>query len=385
MKAYKFVFTYGFALFGMFFGAGNLVFPLQIGQISGMHWLWGFLGMTITGIILPFLGLFVVKLHRGDYAAFFGNAGTLVRSCLPLLALSLMASFGGMPRCITVAYGGIRYLYPEFSITLFSSIFCAVTFFICLKEQRIISIVGKMLTPILLIFFAVLIISGMIHPLETAMEATMNVVPFKAFCNGLHMGYQTMDLLAAFFFSALIFTQMRKTLPPEISDKEGIKIAIQAGILAIFLLMVIYGGMAFLGKNFAALTANVKPASMLITIANHLLGNSTALCICLIIIIACLTTVVALNNIYAQYLCTLFHLPREQFKFVLLGTTIIAFFVSLFDFDGIARLLVPVLEVSYPSIIILTLISVFYRKPHRIKIMSFYSVLAIALLCRIAG
>lgn len=71
MKRYAHTFIYGFAIFSMFFGSGNLVFPLQIGQYSAQYWLLGFLGLFITGILLPFLGLFVIKLHRGSYNAFF--------------------------------------------------------------------------------------------------------------------------------------------------------------------------------------------------------------------------------------------------------------------------------------------------------------------------
>ncbi len=75
---------YGFAIFAMFFGSGNLVFPLQIGQIAGSHWFIAFIGLLITGILLPFLGLFVIKLHRGNIHAFFNEAGPVAGIILPL-------------------------------------------------------------------------------------------------------------------------------------------------------------------------------------------------------------------------------------------------------------------------------------------------------------
>ncbi|MDR3317745.1 MAG: branched-chain amino acid transport system II carrier protein [Puniceicoccales bacterium] len=378
MREYRFIFTYGFALFGMFFGAGNLVFPLKVGQMAGEYWIWEFLGLAMTGVILPFFGLFVIKLHKGDYYSFFGGAGSLVKFLLPLFALSLMGSFGGMPRCITVAYGGIHYIFPKLPINVFSLIFCGIIFFVCLKEQRMINMIGKWLTPILLIFFTTLTILGIIHVKE--LKEVSSIAPSRLFLDGLIMGYQTMDLLAAFFFSSFIFTQMRKALPPEISDTDAIRMAIKSSILAVLLLIGVYAGMAFLGANFARLIENVKPASMLVTIANHIMGNYAALFVSITMIIACFTTIVALNNIYAQYLCSLFKLGQKHFKLVLLVTTAITFLLSLFDFDGIARFLVPVLEISYPSLIALTIVGIFVRKQTKIKVILFYGVLVITLL-----
>ena len=90
MQQHKHTLTYGFAIFAMFFGSGNLVFPIQIGQSSGQHWLAGFLGLCITGIILPFLGLYVIKLYNGSYKLFFGEAGKYAKIALPFFTLSLL-------------------------------------------------------------------------------------------------------------------------------------------------------------------------------------------------------------------------------------------------------------------------------------------------------
>ena len=102
MQRYKSILIYGFALFAMFFGSGNLVFPIKIGQSTGSFWFLGFLGLFVTGILLPFLGLFVIKLHKGSYNSFFAQAGPIAKIALPLFTLSLLGSFGVVP----VHYGG---------------------------------------------------------------------------------------------------------------------------------------------------------------------------------------------------------------------------------------------------------------------------------------
>ncbi|MDP3935448.1 MAG: branched-chain amino acid transport system II carrier protein, partial [Alphaproteobacteria bacterium] len=104
MKQYKLICVYGFAIFAMFFGSGNLVFPLQLGQHVGKNWFLGFLGLLSTGIVLPFLGLFVIKLHKGNYRSFFAEGGKMASIILPFFTLSLLGSFGVVPRCITVAH-----------------------------------------------------------------------------------------------------------------------------------------------------------------------------------------------------------------------------------------------------------------------------------------
>lgn len=382
MKQYKSILVYGFALFAMFFGSGNLVFPIKIGQLTGVYWFLGFLGLFITGIILPFLGLFVVKLHKGDYHAFFKEAGTIAKIILPLFTLSLLGSFGVVPRCITVAYGGMNYVAPQISLIVFSTIFCIITFFFCLQDQRMIQVLGKWMSPILLISLIVLIISGIIQApsLLLSLENTVNYTSQKAFYNGFLTGYQTMDLFAAFFFSSLMFNQIQKMMSPDATHKEIIKFSIKPSILGASLLSLVYLGFVYLGAHFSDLVAKIEPEFMLATIAKHILGSNATFLIAIAMLFSCLTTAVALNNIYARYLCSLFNLKDDKFAIILIGTTIISYLVSLFDFNGIAAFLGPLLSISYPSIILLTILSIFTRKWRIFKICSFYGVLLIMIL-----
>ncbi|GHU13896.1 branched-chain amino acid transport system II carrier protein [Alphaproteobacteria bacterium] len=380
MNEYKLIFMYGFALFGMFFGAGNMVFPIKIGQMTGENWLLGGLGLAVTGIILPFLGLFAVKLHKGDYMRFFGGAGSLARSVLPLVMLSLFGSFAGEPRCITVAYGGISQCVPGLTLCVFSFIFCVVMYYVCLKEQRIINLVGKWLTPVLLLFLTALI---MLSLADAGVPGESTDTPMGSFCGGVVTGYQTMDLVAAFFFSKLIFTQIQKKLPPETSDKDVIKLSVKSGAVAIVMLMAVYVGMVFLGSNFAGLIENVNPASMLTTVANHTMGSYATLFMGLLIMLACFTTIVALNSIYAQFLHSLLKLGKDKFKFVLFMTTAITFAISLLDFRGIAEFLVPILDALYPSTIVLTIVSIFTKEHRQLKTILFYGTLAAVILHKV--
>jgi len=372
MSNFQYSLIFGFAIFSMFFGSGNLVFPLQIGQAAQSQWFFGFLGLFITGIILPFSGLFVIKLHRGSYNSFFGEAGKLAKIILPFFTLSLLGAFGVVPRCITVAHGGISYIFPQIPLVGFSFFFCSLCFIFCLKDNFMIHVLGKWLTPVLLLSLAILILLGVWFAPALAVQKSC---PVKAFKEGFLVGYQTMDLFAAFFFSALIFQQIQSILPKSSTQREVIKQALKPSLIGAILLSLVYLGFVYLGAHYHSISSTSSLELILPSIATHVLGERATFLIAIIVIFSCLTTAVALNNIYARYLCSLFQFPSTMFPFVLFFATLISFLFSLLDFHGIAAFLSPILEITYPSLIFLTISSIFLKDARTFKITGFYAIL----------
>jgi branched-chain amino acid:cation transporter, LIVCS family len=375
----KNTFIFGFAIFAMFFGSGNLVFPIQIGMESSYHWGIGFLGLLLTGILLPFLSLIVIKLHRGNYNAFFEEAGTVARIIIPLIALSLLGSFGIVPRCITVAHGGLQYIFPKVSLIGFSIVFCIICYAVCLKDKFMVLVVGKWMTPILLVSLCLLIALGIRYSPEIQ---GVGVTSLKALSTGFLQGYQTMDLIAGFFFSSLIFAQVQQLLGKDPAPRQVIKASLLPSIIGASLLGVIYLGLVFLGAHFKDIIQGVEPQLMLPKIAAHIMGNQASFLIGVIVIFSCLTTAVALNNIYAQYLCKLLKLNDNKFPIVLFMTTTVTFFISLLNFKGIASFLAPILELIYPSLIFLTLASLATKKYKTFKKIVFYCIFLFMLYCK---
>jgi branched-chain amino acid:cation transporter, LIVCS family len=369
------ILLYGFSIFSMFFGSGNLVFPLMVGVNNSDNWLAGFVGFFCTGIILPFLGLFVIKLYRGNYKSFFGGAGSLAKFIVPLFTLSLLGAFGVIPRCITVAHGGLEFLYKDISLLAFSILFCISCYIICLNEKWMFSILGKFLTPILLLFLMMLIAVGIYDGESINLDSSKIGVNFLS---GFFQGYETMDLFAAFFFSSLIFKQI-EALVDESKGESILRAALGPSIFGAALLGIVYFGFVYLGSHYKHLAIDLPGELILPAIANHLLGKNGALFIAIIIIFSCLTTAVALNSIYAKYLCTFKAIGNKKFKPILLGTTALSFIISLLDFDGIAAILGPLLKISYPGLIVLTVISIFTKEHKSLKMISFYTVIALML------
>jgi branched-chain amino acid:cation transporter, LIVCS family len=210
MKKQWLALSTGFAFFSMFFGSGNLVFPISVGQQGGSHYLLASLGIFLTGVLVPFLGVLGMTLHRGEMGDFFrylGKTGTLIFS---LLALSLMGPFGVLARCLTVAHGALQLIVPQVPLLATSLVLCLLIFFLTVNRTRIVSILGALLTPFLLISIGAIAYFGLTQ--GTLPEAGAGEA-FAAFKNGFFQGYQTMDLLAAFFFSSFVIKHLQAAAP----------------------------------------------------------------------------------------------------------------------------------------------------------------------------
>lgn len=53
-------------IFGVLFGAGNLIFPVHLGQLAGAHWLGASSGFLISGVLLPLMALLAISITRSD-------------------------------------------------------------------------------------------------------------------------------------------------------------------------------------------------------------------------------------------------------------------------------------------------------------------------------
>lgn len=368
MSPIRAYFTYGFAIFAMFFGSGNLVFPIEIGNFAGTGWLFAFMGLFLTGIGLPLAGLFVVKRYHGSYLSFFEQAGGVAGILLPILLLALLGPFGVVPRCITVAYGSLAYIYEGLSLPWYSFFFCLCCYLFCLNDSRMMKILGGILSPFLMATLIVLISMAIFK----APSALMEQKSTESFAYGFTTGYQTMDLFAAYFFSGLVFSQIKQDYK-SLSEQALLRFAIPPSLIGAGLLGLVYLGFVYLGAHYQTLLVGVKPEQMLPLIAENGLNHWATLIMALAMGFSCLTTAMALSNLFARYISQRFAKDHfNPYRWVLLVTVTIAFGFSLLDFQGIAHWLGPILQASYPGLIFLTIVSLFWVKPNVLKVLGFW-------------
>lgn len=194
-------------MFSMFFGAGNITFPLVIGQSVEGGLIWALLGLILTAVIVPFSGLIAITLYEGDYESFFDRIGRWPGLAVIILLLSMIGPFGGIPRCITLTYSTLKVYFSSMNLLTFSLISSLIIFLCSWKRNRILDLMGYILSPLLLLFLVVIIVKGIFFSSSDPVGSSHVAHPFFY---GLKEGYNTMDLLAAFFFSSMVYSGLKK-------------------------------------------------------------------------------------------------------------------------------------------------------------------------------
>ncbi len=365
MSFRKTVMTAGFAMFSMFFGSGNLVFPLVIGTQTVDNMGYAMLGLAITGVIVPFLGLLGVILYAGNRSNYFACIGKVPAFFLTFIMLAMMGPVGVLPRCIIVAYGGITLFAPSFPFPLFSALFCLITALLVWNHDRIIPIIGRILTPALMVGIITISVAGLMF--SEPQTAVSQFSPNESFKLGLFEGYQIMDLLAAFFFSATTVSYIRAHMRSDDSPKKLLKLSLVASLIGAGFIGLIYLSFVALGAKHAPLLQQVSPEQMFATVAGHALGPIAVPIVAITIALACLTTAVVLAMLFADFI----HEDISKYKFgqhkAVILTLIISFLVSLVGFSSLRVWLGAVLEIAYPALIVLTLANIankLWNVPH---------------------
>ncbi len=358
MKNKMIIFSTGLAMFSMFFGSGNLVFPLLVGQMSQGHYLVAGLGIVLTGVLVPFLGILAMLFFRGKTSELFSLIGKRAPFWLSLICLSIMGPFGVLARCITVAHGAFQLIVPDSSLWLFSLIGCGSIFILAIKKNKIVPMLGSFLTPFLLASLAAIMICGLY---VTDLPPSTKTGSWASFKTGVFQGYQTMDLLAAFFFSTFIINHLQKRATPQTDPVQIISIFFRSSLVGAGLLSCIYGVLVALGAMYAPLLANVPPQEMLGFVAQQCLGSFAAPLVCISVVLACLTTAIVLASLFADFLRKEVTQEKLPHTAALAMTLAFAFGTSTLEFSGIARYIGPLLEIMYPALILLAVLGILHK------------------------
>jgi branched-chain amino acid:cation transporter, LIVCS family len=343
--------TIGLAMFSMFFGAGNVIFPLAIGHFAQDQTLYAILGLLITAVAVPFTGLIAMILFDGDQKRFFGAIGPIPGFLMAFTIITLLGPLGSTPRCIALSYSTIKISAGEIPPLLFNALACVIIYLFTYQKKRILDWLGYFLTPLLLGSLAYIIIKGLMT--ADVVAASTEQDHFAIFLHGLKEGYNTMDLLAAFFFSSIILSAIKETL--SVYPQEGmLKIALRSSAIGAFLLAATYIGFSLIASYHSQDLAIAGMDQLLGAITMKIMGPSAGIWVCFTIAIACLTTAIALCNVFAEFAATQLFQNKISYHTSLIGTLLVTFVVANWEFEGISAFLGPILEICYPFLIALT-------------------------------
>lgn len=357
-KTNKDVIILGFALFAMFFGAGNLIFPPFLGTISGSNWLIGFAGFILSDVGLALLAIVAAAKCNGEVDRVLSRSGNKLGIILGSAIMICLGPLLAIPRTAATTFEmGISPLFNSFSPILFSIIFFVITFILTIKPSKVVDIIGQFLTPTLLIALSTLIIKGIIYPLG---EMSLTINSENLFAEGVKQGYQTMDALGAVALSTVIISSLSNKGYK--NENQKIKLTLQAGIVAAIGLMLVYGGLTYLGATVSKIyNQNVSQTTLIVEITASLLGNTGKIILSIIVMLACLTTAIGLTSATAQFFEKT---TNGKLKYELVVTVVCIFsaIVSNFGVSTIINFSAPILDIIYPATIVLVIMTLFSEK-----------------------
>ena len=351
--------TLGFALFAMFFGAGNLILPPFIGLKTGDEWLSAIFGFFTTGIISPFLGVLTVVLFGTSFTDLGRKVNPVLVTILAFLIMLCIGPLVAIPRTAAATFEiGVKPLLPEFNNILFSVIFFMVVIALSISQSKIVDIIGNFLTPFLIISLGILVVVGIMNP--TAPTETTGITAEKSFVFAFQEGYQTLDVLASVIFAGIIISAAIDK--GYTNAKDRFKITIAAGLISMAALLFIYGGLIYLGAHSGyGFSEGVSRTDLLLNISHTLLGKNGTLVISVAVAFACLTTAIALSSAMGSFLQELTK-GKISYKAGVLITCLVSGYFSVKSVDEIIEYAVVILGFVYPITFALILTVLFFGK-----------------------
>ena len=336
-----------FALFSLFFGAGNLIFPPFLGLSYGSRWPIASLGFILTGVGLASLAVMSVAKKNGDFKEFTSLAGDRLSRIIITIIILTIGPLGAIPRTGATSGEVIEAASIGIPYTFFILMFFILTFLMVIKGNKIIGLIGKYLTPLLLLVLFIMIINGILNPI--AGPSPNNVAISDILSNSIVEGYNTMDALASVVFAPIIIQSIKEKNEDANILKESLKVI----AIAATGLIIVYISLSFLGASASGLVAEgISRVELLIFIANKVLGPYGKYILSIMIVLACFTTAVGLTGsitdmIYNDSRTSLSHMTIASI------ISLVSTILSLVGVDMIIRIISPLLIFIYPLVLVM--------------------------------
>ena len=349
-------------LFGMFFGAGNLIFPVHLGQMAGSNSWPAIIGFCITAVTIPILAVAAIGNTHSDNLMELSSkvSGWYGRVFTAVLYLTI-GPFFAIPRCASVSFTtGVAPIVGESHYKLwqliFTFIFFAFVMYFSLRPGKITTWIGKVINPLFLVFLGILVVVALIHP-GSAMADVEPIESYQsgALFNGFIEGYGTMDAIAGLAFGIVIINVVRDLGVNK--DNDVARETLKAGVFTGLLMLVIYALTIIMGAQSRGLfDVSDNGGIALAQISNHYLGGIGSLVLALTITFACLKTAIGLVTSCGEMFVKL--IPGKlNYRGWAMAFTLFSFIVSNVGLTAIITYAIPVLMLLYPLVTVLIIMA----------------------------
>lgn len=350
-KKFKDVIIVGFALFAIFFGAGNLIFPPYLGVLSGNEFKKAMVGFLLTDPVLPILGVIITAKLGGGAEDLGKRVGNTFAKVLGTVTILTIGPLFAIPRTAATTHEVfVSKVFPGAPQWITALIFFSLTAIFVFNESGVIDKIGKYLTPGLVIILGIIIVKCIISPIGVMNPPEEGEIFLKGFAEG----YQTMDALGAALMTGIVVADLsRKGYENEIERYKMVK---WVGLVAFVLLALIYGGLIYVGATASKLyTVENTRVDILLGTVQNVLGPIGKIAIGIAVSLACLTTSVGLSAVAGNFFSEITN-EKLGYKPIVILTVIASGFFSLAGVEGLIKAAVPILSTVYPIIIVLILL-----------------------------
>lgn len=368
MNIFNRVIVAGFAIFAMLFGSGNIAFPPILGKNFAMEWGMANLGWLLAAVVIPMLGYFGSMLFEAETEKYMKPLGKHVTALFMLLVMIMVGPFGVSARCVNVAFGGVSVAMPDCPVLLFNIVFCTVVTILAWNPGKLVQLMGTIFTPLKFGGVAVVILVAMFMSSNSEFSIT-DVPGSKAFADGFEMGYQTMDLIAAFFLTAPIYLYIKNALPETERGNKKLLITFSGWACAVggMLLAVVYTGLAYIGAKYSAVLSGTPDEALFAKIADISMGHYATFFVGVVIAVGCLATNIAIASMFTDYIHKTILKEKFNRNVILLLTGLCTLGMSLLGFAKICSLMAMILSKLYPALIVFVIFRIVYFFFHKDK------------------
>ncbi len=348
-------------LFSIFFGAGNMVFPPQLGQMAGTQSFVAWLGFIVTGVGVAILGVIAVVWAGESLDDISQKAGKRLGLWLTGAVYLLIGPLFALPRTGSVSFelGIVPFVSGEAGLLhsgIFTVIFFGLTLFVCLYPQKIVDILGKILTPILLLAIAVIFIAAVMNPVGEAVAPTGDYASIPFF-KGLVEGYLTLDGFAGLVFSITVAQSLR--LYGITEHKPLLKYTLLTACTAGAIMAAIYAALCYVGMQTSGMEAFANGGALLAWSTDTLLGKAGSVALSVAVILACFTTAVGLTTSVSRYFSE--KLPQVPYKNWVIVNVLFSIVMANLGIGLLVKIILPLLVLFYPVVTVMVVLSLFDR------------------------
>ncbi|WP_417799225.1 branched-chain amino acid transport system II carrier protein [Tenacibaculum sp.] len=373
MHKTKEIFINGFALFSMFFGAGNLILPPFLGKNAGSLWFWVTIGFFITAVFIPMIGILAhAKLQGTMYD--FGKKVSPTFSLIYCFIVYTICIALPAPRTASVTHEmAIAPYFSNSSSLVTSTVYFGLVFIFTMNRSKVLNLLGKFLTPLIILILLAIIFVGFF----TAPDTITPTILKAPFVDGLLEGYQTFDAIASIVVGGVLVISMNFNTNATFEEKK--ELITKAGFIAGIGLLIIYAGLIYNGVLFSStFSESANRTEILNSLSNQTLGNIGSVFLSVLVALACFTTAVGIITGTADYFKGINNNSQKVFTITAIISCLLGIAVGQFDVKYIINIALPALMFIYPITIVLIVLNVLPEK--HTSTLVFKSVVAVTFL-----